>query len=358
MNLTVQEKDPVGLYTTPLIHQSFFWSQVKKHQGYQTKAFDIKIPLSDLHGDLGSAYVLDDVLVQFLPVNRYQSIGYVPYGPVLSPNEERMGPFLEELSMHLRDKLPSHCILLRYDLPWQSIWEEDKEITPTLKNLRLNWDTKNKRLRKAVSNQLPSDTLFVNLQGSEEDLLSRMHHKTRYNIRLALRKGVEVRQVGRDHLEIFYQLYEETCERNRITLHDRSYFDALYTAEDEEAGIVLLMAFFEGQPLSAMFLSRSASRATYLYGASSSRIRNTMSTYALQWHAMTLAKSWGCSEYDLFGVSPSPDKTHPMSGLTTFKKGFGGTYFHRMGCWDFAYEEEEASQLFAYEMVGEGYHLR
>jgi lipid II:glycine glycyltransferase (peptidoglycan interpeptide bridge formation enzyme) len=200
--------------------------------------------------------------------------------------------------------------------------------------------------------------MFVNLQGSEEQILSGMHHKTRYNIRLALRKGVEVRQVGRDRLEIFYSLYEETCERNRITLHDRFFFDALYNAEDEGAGIVLLMAFFEGQPLSAMFLSRSSRRATYLYGASSSQRRNSMSTYALQWYAIQLAKHWGCTEYDLFGVSPSQGKHHPMSGLYTFKKGFGGTAFHRMGCWDFAYDEEQASQLFAYEMVGEGYHLR
>jgi len=358
MNLTVQEKDPAGLYDTPLLHQSYFWSQVKESQGYHTKAFDIKTPLSELYGKPGSSYVLDDILVQLIPVNRHQSIGYVPYGPVLNPDEEKMGPFLEELSMNLREKLPSHCLLLRYDLPWQSIWEEDDDVSLSLQNLRLNWGTNNKKLRKAVSNQLPSDTMFVNLLGSEEQILSRMHHKTRYNIRLAQRKGVEVRQVGRDHLDTFYSLYEETCERNRITLHDRSYFDALYNAEDEGAEIVLLMAFFDGQPLSAMFLSRSSRRATYLYGASSSKMRNSMSTYALQWHTIQLAKRWGCTEYDLFGVSPTGGMDHPMSGLYTFKKGFGGTTFHRMGCWDFAYDEEQASQLFAYEMVGEGYHLR
>ncbi len=154
--------------------------------------------------------------------------------------------------------------------------------------------------------------MFVNLQGgSEEQILSRMHHKTRYNIRLALRKGVEVRQVGRDHLGTFYSLYEDTCERNRITLHDRSYFDALYSAEDEGAEIVLLMAFFDGQPLSAMFLSRSARRATYLYGASSSNMRNSMSTYALQWHAIQLAKRWG----DVLSMICL--ESHPLGGKKT-----------------------------------------
>ncbi len=95
MNLTVQEKDPAGLYDTPpLLHQSYFWSQVKESQGYHTKAFDIKTPLSELYGKPGSSYVLDDILVQLIPVNRHQSIGYVPpYGPVLNPDEEKMGPF-------------------------------------------------------------------------------------------------------------------------------------------------------------------------------------------------------------------------------------------------------------------------
>ena len=357
MNLSVQEKEPAYLYETPLLHQSSFWSQVKEKQGFSTKAFDIKVKLSDMKNITASSYLLDDVLVQLIPVSRYQSIAYVPYGPVLNPDEDRIGIFLEELSMQIKEKLPPHCVLVRYDLPWQAIWE-DEDISYELKSLRLNWGTQYKQLKKAVSNQLPSDTMFVNLSGSEEEILERMHPKTRYNIRLALRKGVEVRQVGHDHLDQFYHLYEETCERNHIQLHPRKFFESLYGAEDKSAGIALLMAFYEQKPLSAMFLSRSATRATYLYGSSSSLLRNTMSTYALQYSAIMLAKSWGCKEYDLFGVSPSAKKDHPMSGLYAFKKGFGGHMFHRMGCWDFTYDQEEASQLFAYEMVGPGYHLR
>ncbi|MEA5029592.1 MAG: peptidoglycan bridge formation glycyltransferase FemA/FemB family protein [Sphaerochaeta associata] len=355
MNVSVQEKEPAYLYDTPLLHQSSFWSQVKQKQGFETRAFDIKVRSEDLQGSPASAYVLDDVLVQLVPVNREQTIGYVPYGPVLSPQEDRMGLFLEELSMNLQEKLPGHCILLRYDLPWRTIWE-DEDLSLPLQNLRLNWGTSRRSLHKSVSNQLPSDTMLIDLRPSEEEILARMHHKTRYNINLALRKGVEVRQVGHDHLDTFYDLYRETCERNRINLHDRSFFESLYGPTDESAGVVLLMAFHDGVPLSAMFLSRSKNRATYLYGASSSQMRNTMSTYALQWGAITMAKSWKCSEYDLFGVSPSEDRDHPMSGLYSFKKGFGGSLLHRMGCWDFAYNAEDAQNLFAYEMVGEGYH--
>lgn len=69
-----------------------------------------------------------------------------------------------------------------------------------------------------------------------------------------------------------------------------------------------------------MFLVLSAHRATYLYGASSSSMRNLMPTYALQWKAMQIAKKCDCTEYNMFGVSPNPDPSHPMYGLYRFNK--------------------------------------
>ena len=81
-----------------------------------------------------------------------------------------------------------------------------------------------------------------------------------------------------------------------------------------------------------MFLVRSEHRSTYLYGASSSKIRHLMPTYALQWAAICRAKAVGSLEYDMFGVAPSPDPTHPMYGLWKFKHGFGGDVFHQLGC--------------------------
>ncbi len=357
MNLTLQEKEPSFLYDTPLLHQSSFWSHVKENQGYQTKAFDIKVRSSDISNLGGSSYLLDDVLVLLSPINRNQSIGYVPYGPLLKPTEEKMGPFLEDLSVQLQEKLPSNCILLRYDLPWQRIWE-DNEISLQSQQLRLNWGTASHQIRKACSDQLPCDTMLVDLRGSEEDLLANMHHKTRYNIRLAQRKGVEVREVTYHELPIFYSLYTETCQRNNIQLHDLSFFESMFVAELEKPYFSLLVAYLDGVPLSSMFLTRSDDRATYLYGASSTFRRNSMSTYALQWSAIQLARSWGCTSYDLFGVSPTEEKDHPMSSLTQFKKGFGGEFFHRMGCWDYLYDESQGEEFYAYEMTAKGYHCR
>lgn len=357
MNLTVQEKETSSLYETPLLHQSSFWSQVKENQGYTTKAFDIKVRSSDISTLGGSSYLLDDVLVLIAPINKDQSIGYVPYGPVLKPLEDRMGPFLEDLSMQLQDNLPENCILLRYDLPWQRTWG-DEDLSVHAQQVRLNWGTASHQIRKSCTDQLPSDTMFIDLRGSDEELLARMHHKTRYNIGLAQRKGVEVRQENHEHLATFYDLYIETCQRNNIQLHEPHFFESLFTVEMEKPYFSLLVAYLDGTPLSSMFLTRSGDRATYLYGASSTFRRNSMSTYALQWSAIQLARSWGCTSYDLFGVSPNEDKDHPLSGLTSFKKGFGGEVFHRMGCWDFLFDEAEGESLYAFEMTSQGYHCR
>jgi lipid II:glycine glycyltransferase (peptidoglycan interpeptide bridge formation enzyme) len=355
MNLSLQAKSTVSLYETPLLHQSSFWSQVKENQGFKALAFDIKVRTSDVLQMSGSSFLLDDILVLLAPIGRDYSIGYVPYGPVLTPVESQMGPFLEELSEQLRPNLPKECALLRYDLPWQRPWE-DTTLDTTLKELRLNWGTQGKGLRKACSNQLPPDTLFLDLRGSEEMLLARMHKKTRYNIRLAFRKGVVVREGTLEDLPLFYELYRETCQRNRVNLHDLSYFSSFFGLSDNKAGFSLFLAELDGIPLSAMFLTHSANRATYLYGASSSRLRNSMSTYALQWNAILQAKRWGCTQYDLFGVAPDDEPSHPMHGLNAFKNGFGGTPFHRMGCWDYSFDTEVSNELFAHEMVEKGYH--
>jgi lipid II:glycine glycyltransferase (peptidoglycan interpeptide bridge formation enzyme) len=103
-----------------------------------------------------------------------------------------------------------------------------------------------------------------------------------------------------------------------------------------------------------MFLVLSGKRATYLYGASSSTNRHLMSTYALQWDAMERAKERGCKEYDMFGVSPNPDPSHPLYGLYRFKTGFGGALFHRMGCWDYPLDGKTYEAYRTSEMAGAG----
>ena len=187
-----------------------------------------------------------------------------------------------------------------------------------------------------------------------------MKPKTRYNIGLSRRKGVWVKPMGTGSLDVWYQLYRETALRNHIYLHDIRYFKTVLSARAENsrspADVCLLVAGVDNTPLAAMFLVITAHRASYLYGASSSRQRNFMATYALQWEAINIAKAKGCTEYDMFGVAPGPFASHPLFGLYKFKTGFGGHLYHSMGCWDYPLIGEKYQLFTTSELNSQGYH--
>ncbi len=354
MDINISRKAAHDLYSTPLLQQTAFWSDVKNGLGFSPMAFDITVREKDIRsGCLSSAHLIDDMLILVRPINAEESIAYVPYGPLLTPCEERQGEFIESLSEELRQYLPSGCILIRYDLPWlrdEAVSSREHE------EIRLNWSTVNHNIRSSFTNMLPSHTAFVTLRDSEEQLLSNMKSKTRYNIRLAERKGVTVREGSRKDLPVFLSLYKETAERNGIRNHPAETFNALFESKEDDAAVRLLIAEKDGEALSAMFLSISDDMASYLYGASSSTGRENMSTYMLQKEAMLKAKAMGASIYDMFGIAPSGEMNHPLSGLSRFKLGFGGYRIERMGCWDYPLSPERADRLYSEERSWQNYH--
>jgi lipid II:glycine glycyltransferase (peptidoglycan interpeptide bridge formation enzyme) len=165
-----------------------------------------------------------------------------------------------------------------------------------------------------------------------------MKPKTRYNIRLALRKGIEVREVGRDGLERWYDLYRHTAQRDRISIHSKDYYEAQFDLADEyrKKGLAyrLLLANRGDETLAGIIVVIWGKTARYLFGASSNRHRNLMPTYAVQWRAIQMAREAGCERYDLFGIPASDEPHHPMHGLYQFKTGFGGEVVNQLGCWD------------------------
>src|SRR5690606_13636050 len=113
------------------------------------------------------------------------------------------------------------CIMIRYDLSWQSIWAKEDDCydihgnwlgvpNRRIQELRLNFGTEFWNLRKANTDILPSNTIFMDLSRNHDHLLGNMKSKTRYNINLAKRKGVQVRSVGLESLAIWYELYRQT----------------------------------------------------------------------------------------------------------------------------------------------------
>lgn len=375
MTLEVDKKETKHVFKTSIIQQTAFWSEVKKQQGVKTIAFDFKIHNTALYSsptDATASYTTADILILLQRIDNEHTIAYVPYGPEIEPEEEYQGQFLEELSESLRPHLPAKCIMIRYDLAWQSHWATEPEHFDCQGNwhgppekkyqeFRLNFNTQNWNLQKANSDILPSNTIFLNLKKETSILLKQMKTKTRYNINLSVRKGVQVRDAGMDSLPIWYALYKDTALRNNLYLNNIEYFRTVLSARANDstspADVHLLIAEVDRIPLAAMFLVIANKRGTYLYGASATTQRNYMATYALQWKAMQIAKQKGCIEYDFFGVSPNPDPSHPMYGLFKFKSGFGGELYHRLGCWDYPLQSQQYTLFKVSEMSSKGYHL-
>ncbi len=161
-----------------------------------------------------------------------------------------------------------------------------------------------------------------------------MKQKTRYNVRLASRKGVEVRYGHMEDLDLLYHMYVETSLRDRFVIRPPEYYQDAW-GSFVEAGLARpLIAEVEGQPVAAVIIYRFGDKATYMYGMSRELHRNKMPSYLLQWEAMRWAKAQGCRIYDFWGAPDTMDETDPMWGVYRFKQGFGPTTVITPGAWD------------------------
>lgn len=191
----------------------------------------------------------------------------------------------------------------------------------------------------------PARTIIVDLNGDEDSILARMKQKTRYNIRLASKKGVSVRPS--DDVELFYNLMLHTGERDEFGIHSLDYYRRAYDLFHPGDMCELLLAEYEGEPLAALIVFAWGSRAWYFYGASASLHRKLMPTYLLQWEAMKWARAVGCSQYDLWGI-PDYDqeileaefggRSDGLWGIYRFKRGFGGNIYQAAHPWDRIYQ--------------------
>ncbi len=179
------------------------------------------------------------------------------------------------------------------------------------------------------------NTVYLDLMGNEDAWLERMKQKTRYNIRLAARKGVEVRRGGEGDFHILYRLYAETSVRDGFVIRSEDYYQQVWKDFMDRGLAMPLIAEAEGVVIAALFLFWHGKRAWYLYGMSSQDQREKMPNYLLQWEAMRLAKEMGCEVYDLWGAPDHFDETDRMWGVFRFKEGLGGKVIRTSGAWDY-----------------------
>ncbi|MGB7537534.1 MAG: peptidoglycan bridge formation glycyltransferase FemA/FemB family protein [Anaerolineales bacterium] len=183
--------------------------------------------------------------------------------------------------------------------------------------------------------QFPN-TVTLDLQPDEGSLLSAMKPKTRYNIRLAQKHGVTVREGSERDLPLLYRMYAETADRDSFVIRSEGYYRDIWGAMMRADRARPLIAEVEGLPVAALILFHFAGRGWYLYGMSRALHREKMPNHLLQWEAMRWLKNRGCLAYDLWGAPDIFNDSDPMWGVFQFKTGFGGDVIRTAGAWDFA----------------------
>ncbi len=186
------------------------------------------------------------------------------------------------------------------------------------------------------------NTVLVDLKEDEDQILARMKSKTRYNIKLSGRKGIQIRLGNIQDLPILYRMYAETSRRAGFTIRGESYYLSLWksfmdVAPESIAGPKArpIIAEFEGQMVAAAVIFMFGERSWYLHGMSLTEHSEKMAPHLVQWEAMRWAKSQGCEVYDMWGAPDQLDESDPLWGVYRFKRGYGGDISLTIGAWDY-----------------------
>ena len=261
------------------------------------------------------------VLIRKIPIFGY--IMYSSRGPICDIHDMEV---MKQLTDGIKELAQKYKAIVYKAEP--DVESSDEEFRKVVTNLGYMIKDDAKNFREEIQ---PRYVFRLDIKGkTEEEIFAGFHSKTRYNVRLATKKGVTVKEGTREDLKDFHRIMVETGARDGFIIRPLSYFEKMY---DELAPkhMKLLMAYYDGKPISGVIPIMYGNKTWYLYGASSNSHRNLMPNYLLQWEMIKIALERKDDIYDFRGVSGVVDENHPQYGLYRFKKGFGATFTEFIG---------------------------
>lgn len=293
------------LYNSVVNHplQSWEWGQARKSTGIKI------LRVGKFIGEkLSKAYLITIHRIPFTNFN----IGYIPRSDL--PSKDLIA-FLKKISKEF------NIIFVKIE-PYIK-----KESTKPLIFTNLN---------KSPHPLFTNWTIISDITKDENKLMESLKSKTRYNINLAQKKGVYVKEESNEKgYTIFENLYFETINRQKYKGHNRFYHRKIWEAVKNKMSHILI-AYYQDIPLAAYHLFIFKERGFYVYGGSSDKFRNFMASNLLMWESLLFAKKNGCIVFDMWGSLPKDySHSHPWAGFTRFKEGYGGKYVEMMGSYDF-----------------------
>jgi peptidoglycan pentaglycine glycine transferase (the first glycine) len=293
--------------------QSWEWGEIKKGTGWTP----IRI-LTENGGLIATCSVLTTRPTRALP-----PLAYAPRGPVVNFQQP---DHVDAVVSAIREEC-GDAFLFMCDPPVEEGSAGDLALSQRM----------NKVTTGGFGGVQPKTVMVLDLDPDLDKILEGFKSKWRYNIRLAERKGVEVREGRREDIGRFHDLLVETARRDGFSIRGRAYFESLWDHLSPSGKLKLFLAHYSDQLLSGIVLFCMGPRVVYVYGASSNEHRNVMPNHLIQWQAIRWSKENGFSVYDFRGVSPirNGEPVDPnLAGLNRFKEGFGARYVEYAGQFD------------------------
>ncbi|MEP6756665.1 MAG: peptidoglycan bridge formation glycyltransferase FemA/FemB family protein [Chthonomonadales bacterium] len=301
--------------------QSSAWAEFKRLEGYETHRF----------GFFNDEELIGGANLYDYPYTGREGFLICPEGPLLPwQDTETSRACLRLLQTKAHEIAETNGGLgLRIE----------PHLTPPAPSILRNW-------KRAPIDLTPVHTLVLDIAGTPESILAQMKPKGRYNLKLADKHGVTVRQSRNiNDLQTFYALFKETAGRNGFFAEPYGFFLNLSSVYFPKNLGELFIAEWQGETLAAILVTYCGMRSTYLYGGSSNQNRQVMPNYLLQWSAVLESRRRGCTEYDFFGYDPFGQTDHLYAGISRFKTQFGGRRMDSIGARDFIFYDRLADKI-------------
>lgn len=309
-NIRPEEKD---LYNRVVNHpiQSYEWGEFRKKTGQEIE----RIGFFDA-GQLKKAMTVTFHQLPFFNKN----VGYFPKG--FKPDEEQISTLQQLSKKH-------DAIFIKLEPAVTKDLDQNHQDHPSIKFLQ------NYQVEEGRSLFTPF-TFYLDLTLSEEELMAKMSSKTRYNTRLAIKKGVTVvEDSSKQGLEDYLKILEETTKRQAFYAHSPDYFRHMWEIFKDSNIMHILKASYEGQVLVVWILFVFNNVLYYPYGASSSQHREVMASNLIMWEAIRFGQKQKCQLFDMWGaLGPNPDPKDPWYGFHRFKRSYGGKLVEHIGTYD------------------------
>jgi lipid II:glycine glycyltransferase (peptidoglycan interpeptide bridge formation enzyme) len=250
---------------------------------------------------------------------------YYAYCPRVNPSDINF----EELKKSLEE---NSCINIHFDVP---------NVVKGSSEEKVALEIFNKECTRSSRDEFAKANFLLDLTLSEEELLNKMSTKQRYNTNYAIKKGVKVRRAeGEKDFNIFFDLYKETGIRQGFYYRPESYLRKAWEIFSSHNACDILIAEFEGKPLSSWVLFVSDEVLYYPYGGSTEKMKNLQANCLIGWEAIKYGKEKGCELFDMWGAAVDLNDTKDeYFGFSQFKAKYGGEHVSYIDSYDLVLNE-------------------